>query len=421
MRSREIGELSGLEAATQRRRLVDALHGAIEAVAGESSVRRFLRACPPGRISHVAAVGKAAAYMAAGALAVIPPPDRALVVTKTGHRGGVRLDCDGLEYLESAHPVPDRRSLAAGEALLAFFERAPADATFLFLLSGGASSLVEALPDSIGASDLARVNAWLLGAGIDIHRMNRVRKRLSRIKGGRLAAALANRPALCLLISDVPGNDPKSIGSGPLIAHRPEDVDLHAMELPEWLTTLTSEAPPLCGPEQFDTVRSHVVASAEDARAAAAATLAQSGVTVTVHEPLLRGDAIDTGRAVAHQMLEAAPGAQIWAGETTIVLPDSPGRGGRCQSLALACAIALEGVEGVHLLAAGTDGNDGPGEDAGAVIDGATVGRGTRAGLVADESLRRADAGSFLEASGDLLHTGPTGTNVMDLLIGLKA
>ena len=411
-----------------RRRLLDAYRSAIDAVAGQASVRRFLQASEPGEITHVAAVGKAAAHMTAGALEVIPRPHRTIVITKSGHSDGVRLDHPGVQVLESAHPVPDARSLAAGAALLRFLEDAPAEARFLFLLSGGTSSLIEALPDSARAEDLARVNEWLLGAGLDIHQMNRVRKRLSRIKGGRLAGAIGQRPALSLMISDVPGNDPKSIGSGPLIPHDPEDIGLQGLVLPDWLHDLTRVAPPLCAPFRFDTVASHLVASPEQARAAAARNLTESGVPVIVHEPLLQGGAIAQGRTVAGRVLEACPGAQIWAGETTVVLPALPGRGGRCQSLALSSAITLTGGKtltglgpgGVHLLAAGTDGNDGPGDDAGAIVDALTVSRGERQGLSAEQCLKAADAGRFLEASGDLLSTGPTGTNVMDLIIGLK-
>ncbi len=405
----------------ERKQLLDAYQAAIRAVGGRECVARYLRQNDAGFVTHVAAVGKASVHMAAGALdALGERVAAALVITKRGYSEPLFRPDDPVRVMESSHPVPDEHSLAAGAALRDFVSSAPADAGLLLLVSGGASSLIEVLPDGVAEDALSRINAWLLASGLPIGAMNRVRKRVSRIKGGRLAEALKGRRALCLMISDVPGDDPKVIGSGPLVPHEPADIDVSDLDLPPWLGEIADRAPPLSDARLFENVRLDVVARPADARNAAGKALAAAGWRVRVHGDLLEGDAAKTGSRVARSLIDKPPGAEIWASETTVVLPESPGRGGRCQSFALAAALEIAGRDDVVLLAAGTDGTDGPGEDAGALVDGDTIQRGRSAGLDPRRCLEGADAGSFLDASGDLLNTGPTGTNVMDLIIGLK-
>ena len=371
--------------------------------------------------SFAFAVGKAAAAMMAGAFDVFGEGiERALVVTKHGHAGGLLDPGWPVEVVESSHPVPDESCLAAGRALVDFIDAVPAGADVLALASGGASALVEVLPEGFDAHDLARVNEYLLAEGLPIGTMNRVRKRISRIKGGRLARHIAPRRSLHLAISDVPGDDPKVIGSGLLVAHESADFEIGDLDLPPWLAEMGRQAPPLTGTEAADHVRTEVVARPADARAAAAAVYRAAGIDVVEHPDLLDGDAIETGRRIGRAIAEAKPAAHVRAGETTVVLPPSPGRGGRCQSLALAAALEIRGSAGTWVLAAGTDGTDGPGEDAGALVDSGTVARGIAADLGPDRCLRTADAGTFLDASGDLVRTGPTGTNVLDLVVALK-
>ena len=368
------------------------------------------------------AVGKAAPAMMAGAFDVLGAGiERALVITKHGHAG------DGLDpgwpvaVVESSHPVPDESCLAAGRALVDFVDAIPADAEALALVSGGASALVELLPEGFDASDLARVNSYLLAAGHPIGAINRVRKRISRIKGGRLARRLAAGRTLNLAISDVPGDDPKVIGSGLLVAHSDGDIAIDGLDLPPWLVEMGRQAPPLSGADVSRRVQTELVARPADARSAAAAVYRAAGVEVVEHPALLEGDAFEVGRQVGDAIAKGDPAAHVWASETTVVLPPDPGRGGRCQSLALAAALEIREHPGTCVLAAGTDGTDGPGDDAGAIVDAGTVVRGVAAGLDPERCLRAADAGTFLEASGDLVHTGPTGTNVMDLVVALKA
>jgi hydroxypyruvate reductase len=308
----------------------------------------------------------------------------------------------------------------AGARLLAFLHDAPTEATMLFLISGGASSLVEVLPPAMSLAELQQVNRWLMGSGWDIHRMNVLRKRLSAIKGGRLAAWLKGQRTVQLLISDVPGDDPGDIGSGLLI---PDDgAAVEGPSLPEWLHDLLRRIPPspLPPPAAFAAVETHIVASLDQALSAAAAAAHRQGYQVWRDAQRLHGEAAATGRRLARTLIDGAPGIYLWGGETTMCLPAMPGRGGRNQHLALAAAEVLAGHDKVWLLAAGSDGSDGPGADAGALVDGGTVARGGLDGLDAADCLRRADAGSFLAASGDLINTGPTGTNVMDVVIGLK-
>ena len=423
-----------------RRLLMEGYRAALDAVGGRESVRRRLAVEKVLAPRFAFAVGKAAAYMMAGAFDVLGERiEGALVVTRHGHAGGVLDPGWPVEVVESSHPVPDASCLAAGRALLGFLDAVPGDADVLALVSGGASALVEVLPDGFVASDLARVNEYLLAAGHPIGAMNRVRKRISRIKGGRLAQRIAPRRALNLAISDVPGDDPKVIGSGLLVAHSSEDLAVDDLGLPPWLVEMGRRAPPLAGGDaatraSAGCIRTEVIARPADARAAAATACRSAGIDVVEHPRLLQGDAVEAGRRIGREIARAKPAAHVRVGETTVVLPPNPGRGGRCQSLALAAAMEIGGSTGAGapvagtgegagacVLAAGTDGTDGPGEDAGALVDAGTIARGAAAGLDPGRSLRAADAGTFLEASGDLVHTGPTGTNVMDLVVAMKA
>jgi hydroxypyruvate reductase len=162
------------------------------------------------------------------------------------------------------------------------------------------------------------------------------------------------------------------------------------------------------------------MASLRDAREAAAEEARHLGYRVHLNHALISADAANSGRRLALELLDSWPGVYVWGGEPSVELPSAPGRGGRNQHLALSAATVIEGRDDICFLSAGTDGTDGPGEDAGALVDGGTLGRARRAGFEAVDCLARADSGELLQASGDLIHTGPTGTNVMDLMLGLK-
>lgn len=407
---------------SKRQQLLAVYQAALEAVQGRRLVAAQLQRDPIERPCRVVAIGKAASSMLQGALEALGErAEAALLITKHGHLGPVIGD-RRVQYLEAGHPLPDQHSLQAGQALLDFIAASPETTPLLFLLSGGSSSLVEVLPAGLGLPDLVAVNDWLLASGWDIHAMNRVRKALSCIKGGRLARYLAGRPARLLALSDVPGDILSAIGSGPLAADpQPLDAALRA-HLPDWVQGLLDRAPaaPTVEAACFQAVEAHILAGNRDAREAAAAKGQALGWPVHIYAEPLQGDALEAGRELARCLLEGPAGLHVWGGETTVRLPAEPGRGGRCQSLALAAALELQGRTDCLLLAAGSDGSDGPGDDAGALVDGGSVARGLEEGLDPERCLAGADAGRFLEASGDLINTGPTGSNVMDLVLGYK-
>jgi len=401
-----------------RRNLAEIATAALAVVEGRHCVAHYLRSNPPGLQVHAVALGKAASAMALGAADALGGAlVRALVVTKTGHLDTALASIENLVQLEAGHPVPDEHSLQAGAALIDFIATTPPAEPLLVLLSGGTSSLVEVPVPGVDLALLQRVNTWLLGSGLPIGAVNAVRKRLSRIKGGGLCTVLGSRPAQVLLISDVPGDRLSDIGSGMLIC----SADVALPPVPAWLQSVLDASSQVVAPPRGPCLVSHhIVASLRHARAAAAQRARELGHPVHNFDEFLDGDAAATGLRLGTQLVEGPPGVYVWGGETTVRLPARPGRGGRNQTLALAAAQGLAQHPGTALLALGTDGTDGPTEDAGALIDDTTLARGHRRGLDAERCLAEADAGTFLAASDDLVRTGPTGTNVMDLVIAMK-
>lgn len=409
------------DSSTVRQDLLACLQAALQAVNGRSCVEAYL-----SRTDHrlygepaLVAIGKAATAMTEGALAALGERIRyGLVITKSGYGAGQFLGRDDIECLESGHPVPDSRSLAAGERLLEFVQGLPAAMPVVFLISGGASALVEVLPAPLGLADLQAINTAMLAAGMPIGAINRVRQAVSRIKGGGLLNYLGERQVLNLLISDVPGNDPATIGSGLLVRVPPTELP---PGLPDTVTTLlaglTHSAPSFTRQAGVHTA---IVADNNRAVEAAARLAGAKGYPVTCYPELLTADVNAVAEQVITHLRHAGRGMHIWGGEPTVQLPPRPGRGGRNQHLALLLASRITGWDNVHILAAATDGSDGPTADAGGLVDSQTIARGEEAGLDAPACLQQANAGEFLEAGGDLISTGPTGTNVMDLLVACK-
>lgn len=376
--------------------LLDLLQAGLEAVEGRRCVREALLANPPApRDTPVwaAAIGKAASSMALGAADALGESlQRVLVITKSGHLAPELLALPAVAAHESAHPVPDERSLAAGRRLIEWLDELPHAAAPLFLISGGASSLVEVLEPGVSLAQLEQLSADGLAAGVPIGELNARRARLSQIKGGRLAARLAGREALALFISDVPDDDPAVIGSGLL-------------------------GPALGG---ADLIERRIVASVDRAMEGVAAAALRQNLTVERVPQRFAGEATRLAARFTHELLIGGTQVRVWGGESTVSLPAPAGRGGRNQHLALAAARFLPEYPDLLLLAAGTDGTDGPTEDAGGLVDAETCARLALAGLEADDCLARADAGTALAAADALVRTGPTGTNVADLVIGLK-
>jgi len=345
------------------------------------------------------------------------------------------------------HPEPGAGSLAAAEALAAAAESLTEEDEVWVLLSGGTTSLIGAPEPGLAPSDLTAIYALLLGSGLDIAAMNRIRKRFARWGGGKLARALAPARVRVYVVSDVIGDDLASIGSGPCVPDPTSAQEVRAALaeaglwelLPDAARRLldravTGETPetPKSGDRTFARVTHELVASNRLALEAAAARAAELGLTPSIAETPLAGEAAIVGTALATSLVQdcdrrevpqpksrAARRCFIWGGETTVTLGPSPGLGGRCQELALAAARTLAGVGGPALLAAGTDGRDGPTDAAGAIVDGGTCPAIVRAGRDPDRDLAAHDAYAALDAAGVLLRPGLTGTNVMDIVIGI--
>jgi hydroxypyruvate reductase len=370
---------------SRKETLIGIWQAAIDAVSGYQSVANALQADPAYRPDQVIAVGKAAGGMCLGALDNLPPCD-ALVVTKSNHANERLRDREGVVILESAHPIPDQNSLAAGRALLERTFTMPADSRLLLLVSGGASALAEALPAGMSLDDLRAQTDELIATGKTIGQINAWRKQNSRIKDGKLIAAFKGAEVRVYAISDVEGDAIDTIGSGLGDCHRASVM-----------------------------ATSRVVASNRIAREHAARKALKLGLEVRFNEETLYGDVFELAATLGETLRYATPGVYLWGGEPTVILPPEPGRGGRNQSLALAISERISGMDNVTLLVAGTDGTDGPTTAAGGIVDGATwCDPGD-----ARTALQQADAGCYLEKHDALFITGPTNTNVMDLVIAI--
>ena len=315
------------------------------------------------------------------------------------------------------------------------------------LVSGGTTSLIAAPVSAVTTHDLQALFRGLLASGVDIATTNAVRKRVLRWGAGRLAVALHPARVRCLIASDVIGNDLLAIGSGPCVPDPTtatqllDSIAAHGIgetipaSVAEYLSAVAAGSVPETpkpGDRAFDLVDARVILDGSSALAGAASRAADLGVRVTVMDAPVIGTAADAGIAVARRLLEEsrvlrrgalAPAAFMWWGETTVRLPRDAPAGGRCQELALACAFALheggDAASGITVLAAGTDGRDGPTDAAGAVVDASTW--GTIAGMGRDPARDLASHSSYaaLDAAGALFRTGPTGTNVNDLVLAL--
>jgi glycerate-2-kinase len=389
----------------------------------------------------ILAVGKGAHRMASGAVEALR--ERALEVA-----GGLVVanepdpeSTHGLEATAGDHPTPGPRSLAAADRLSALAERTTSDADAIVLVSGGATSLIAAPVEGIEPEDLRHAFAALLASGADIELMNAVRKRLLRFGAGRLAMALRSRRVHCLIASDVIGNDPASIASGPCVPDTGTASDTRARaraagawdELPAKVRALLDamadgsapDVPPRDHP-RFATTSARVILDRTNAERGAAEAARHFGATVEVRATPLSGEAALAGHGFATELIERRRDAAIcivWSGETTVTLGAAKGHGGRSQEFALACALRLAGggpaAAGMTILAAGTDGRDGPTDAAGAIVDVTTCERIRAGGIDPAQALRDHASYNALGSAGALLTTGPTGTNVNDLVVAL--
>ena len=429
--------------------LVDLYRAATDAAAPGPALTARLQdvALDPARRIWILALGKAALPMAATAVEVLgshgrDPEGGLIVAPSEGQSSHPKLD-----LVKGDHPEPGPNSLAAAEAVGTLARRVgPSDEVWL-LLSGGTTSLVGAPEPGVSPAELTAIYALLLGSGLDIAAMNRIRKRFSRWGGGKLARALAPARVRVYIVSDVIGDDLASIGSGPCVPDPSSAADVRSLlesaalwsRIPESArqvvsSTASGKTPetPKPGDQAFARVTLELVASNRLALEAAAKRAAELGLAPEVVKTPLAGEASTTGASVAASLLNNCvrlsipqpsrpPTCLIWGGETTVTLGENPtGLGGRSQELALAAARRLEGApSGIALLAAGTDGRDGPTDAAGAVVDGRTWSGIKARGRDPAQDLAAHDAYPALDSVGALLKPGLTGTNVMDIVIGV--
>ena len=403
------------------RDLMQIFNGGLDRVKGRPAVIEALKSCPMPHEIHLVAIGKAASDMTLGALDVLGDSIKdGLLITKHRHTAPALYENHSIEIIESDHPIPTEMSLQAGQRLLTYLkDRANSDVYFLFLLSGGASSLVEVLPAGMCLDDLKSITQLLLAKGLDIARMNVVRQAISCIKGGRLATKLKGCRVLNLMISDVPGDDPAVIGSGLLNpSYAKMNLDDYPQEIKKRLSDIELVSVPAA--DTFALIDTRIIARLDDAKVACADKAIALGYDACLMPDFVDGDVNEVADRLCNTLFNSGNQVLVWGGEPSMNLPQSPGRGGRNQHLALLIAQRISGREDIHFVVAGTDGSDGPTTDAGALVDGTTAIKGLSMNLDIEHSLATADSGNFLEQTNNLISTGPTGTNVMDLMIGLK-
>ena len=393
----------------------------------------FLPAPPRGR-TLVLGAGKAGGAMAAAVDALWPlsAPLSGLVVTRYDHvPPAYKAQPGRIEVVEAAHPVPDAAGQAAAQRIAQLAHGLSADDLVLCLISGGGSSLLALPLDGVTLDDKQAIARALLRSGAAIDEMNCVRKHLSAIKGGRLAAMCAPARVVTLLISDVPGDAPEVIASGPTVADPSTCADAlailrrYAIAIPEAvLRGLQSGA--------FESVKPgdarlqghavHMIATPQQSLEAAAALARSAGIDAHILSDEIEGESREVGKVHAALARAVArrgapfnkPCVILSGGETTVTVKSKGGRGGRATEFLLGCAIALQGEPGVHVLAADTDGIDGVEDNAGAIVTPSTLARAAALGLKAPEFLDRNDAYNFFKPLGDLVVPGPTFTNVND-------
>jgi len=421
-----------------RELLLASFHAAVAAADPATILAAHLPAPPHGR-TWVAAAGKAAASMSAALEAAWPAnaPLAGLALTRYGHS----VPTQRIRVLEAGHPVPD----AAGEAGAREIHQAvrtlgPED-RLIALVSGGGSSLLSLPAEGVSMTDLKAVTTRLLQCGATIQEINVVRKHLSAIQGGRLAAA-CHAPITALIISDVTGDDPTHIASGPCAPDPSTYGDAlevlvkYGVDVPAGVRARLDagaagriEETPKAGDAVFAQTENRVIATAHRSLEAAAGVFRAAGITPVILGDTVTGEAADVARVMAALVREirshgapfTPPVALLSGGECTVTLGAQGGRGGRCSEFLLSLVVELEGVEGVHAIAADTDGIDGSEDNAGALFLPDTAARARAAGLNARRLLTAHDSYGFFSGLDDLVITGPTFTNVNDYRVVVVA
>ena len=398
---------------------------AIDAADPAKCLAPFLPEPPSGRTIVVGA-GKASAKMARTVEDHWSSPLEGVVVTRYGHR----VACDQIEIVEAAHPVPDACGELAARRIMDCVKSAGPEDLVLCLISGGASALLSLPADGLTLRDKQDVNRALLRSGVRIGEMNCVRKHLSAVKGGRLAAAAAPARVITLAISDVPGDDPAIIGSGPTVADESTFAEARAILDRYELTppapvalvlSAAADETPKPGDARLASSECVLIATPQMSLDAAAEAATKHGVTPIILGDAIEGEAREVAKVMAGIARQAArrgqpappPVVLLSGGETTVTVRGA-GRGGRNAEFQLALAVALDGEPNIWSLAVDTDGVDGTEDNAGAIVTPDTLARAVQVGLHPDNKLSDNDGYSFFKCLGDLTITGPTLTNVND-------
>ena len=400
-------------------------YAAVAAADPDKALAAHLPEKPRGRTVVVGA-GKGAAQMARAFERLWDAPLSGVVVTRYGYA----VPCERIEVLEAAHPVPDESGLHASDRLMAAVGGLTEDDLVVALICGGGSALLPAPAGDLTLADEIAVNRALLASGAPIGAMNAVRKQVSRIKGGRLAALAHPAKVVSLVVSDIPGDNPALVASGPTIADETTRanalaiIEHYGLDLPDAVMRHLEDGtdePPLPSDPHFARNEIKLVASAAIALDAAADVARKAGVETIVLSDAIEGEASEVGRqhaAIVAKILQRGLASQepmllLSGGETTVTIKGK-GKGGRNSEFLLSFACAISGQKGISALAADTDGIDGSEDNAGAFADGTTVSRLAAREKNAAEFLERNDSWSAFAAIDDLFVTGPTGTNVND-------
>ena len=399
-----------------------ALRAMFDAAIASADPRRVLARhlpSPPRGRTIVVGAGKSAALMAAALEAAWPDtPLSGVVVTRYDHA----CPTDRIEVIEAAHPVPDANSERGATRLLQAVENLTADDLVIVLMSGGASALIERPADGLTLDDLRAVNRALLASGAPIDEMNCVRKHLSAIKGGRLAAAAAPARVVTLAISDVPNDDPATIGSGPTLPDPTTWADVRRIAARYGLSLPRTDGPETPKPGEI-TPDVRMIATPSMALEAAATVARAHGLTPIILGDALEGESREMGvvlagiaRSVRNGHPIPAPCVLLSGGEGTVSIgPGGAGKGGRNTEFLLSLAVTLRGAPKIWAIAGDTDGIDGTEDAAGAVVTPDTIERARTAGLAPLDALLAHDSYTLFDTIGDLVRTGPTLTNVNDL------
>lgn len=416
---------SATDSSEVRQLLRDMFDAAVAAAQPALCVPQHLPASPKGRLVVIGA-GKASAAMARAVEDHWTGPVSGVVVTRYGYA----VQCRRIQVIEAAHPVADAAGQAAAELVMKAVSDLTADDLVLCLISGGGSALLPLLPSGLTLADDQALSSALLASGASISEMNCVRRHLSAIKGGRLAVACHPARVVNLLLSDIPGDDPVDIASGPTVADPTTCND--ALEIllryniqlpPRALLLLTSGKAETVKPgdPRLPSIVTHVIATPRMALSAAAGVARRAGYATYVLSDAIEGESRDVGKALAAMAIHTArqgepfstPCVLLSGGETTVSVRGN-GRGGRNVEFLLSLAIALDGEPDVYAIACDTDGVDGQEEIAGAVVTPDTLQRALKGGLRPRRHLDNNDAHGFFEALGDSVVCGPTLTNVND-------